>query len=92
MRNRDLGRPGAPLSIVLFCKALRKEAQSLAKATGHAIRRGWETDFQIGPPSRLKGRFVRIQPGEKYTEPKAKDFFTISSLARKIHEKVTAAP
>jgi hypothetical protein len=34
------------------------------------------TEPQIGPPSRLKGRFGRIDTGKKYTEPKARDFLT----------------
>jgi hypothetical protein len=34
------------------------------------------TEYQFGPPSRLKGRFIRTDTGEKYTEPKARDFYT----------------
>jgi hypothetical protein len=34
------------------------------------------TESQIGPPSRLKVRFGRIDTGKKYTEPQARDFFT----------------
>jgi hypothetical protein len=36
--------------------------------------------LQIGPPSRLKGRFVRIDTGKKYTEPKARDFLTTNPI------------
>jgi hypothetical protein len=37
---------------------------------------GLGTEYQICPPSRLKGRFGRIDSGKMYTEPKARDIFT----------------
>jgi hypothetical protein len=55
-----------------FADEGRKSLQNVT-----ATPNGWlEEESQIGPQSRLKGRFGRIDTGKKYTEPTARDFFT----------------
>ncbi|MDP6883061.1 MAG: hypothetical protein QF830_02900, partial [Rhodospirillales bacterium] len=66
----------ARLSLVFFCMVLRKKSARPCKRLQPRRMAGPGTEPQIGPPSRLKGRFGRIDTGKKYTEPKARDFLT----------------